>query len=167
VSRASSYGEKQPRLGGSRECSHELQVCRHHALARAARQRASVRHRPSAPPALAGLGVTGPHHRHPAAESQTRARRRDRLAQDRPAKGRVIVYDGFGDPCPEPHGTVAPAFRQDSPGDDADIYDEVDVTETTTFMARESWHRRIARAWLVGRRRRATVAPTWRWRVVE
>jgi hypothetical protein len=64
------------------------------------------------------------------------------LRTDLPFKDHVLVYDGFGGPGGEPHGTVARAFRQDSPGDDADIYAEVDVTETTTFMARESWHPR-------------------------
>jgi hypothetical protein len=61
---------------------------------------------------------------------------------DLPQKDHVLVYDGFGAPGGEPHGTVARAFRQDSPGDAADIYAEVDVTEKTTFMARESWHPR-------------------------
>jgi hypothetical protein len=61
---------------------------------------------------------------------------------DLPLKDHVLVYDGFGAPGGEPHGTVTRAFRQDSPGDAADIYAEVDVTEKTTFMARESWHPR-------------------------
>jgi len=64
------------------------------------------------------------------------------LKTDLPLKDHVLVYDGFGGPGVEPHGTVARAFRQDSPGDAADIYAEVDVTEKTTFMARESWHPR-------------------------
>jgi len=64
------------------------------------------------------------------------------LKTDLPQKAHVLVYDGFGGPGAEPHGTVTRAFRQDSPGDAADIYAEVDVTETTTFMARESWHPR-------------------------
>jgi hypothetical protein len=37
---------------------------------------------------------------------------------------------------------VLRSFRQDSPGDAADIIAEVDVSSTTTFMARESWHPR-------------------------
>jgi hypothetical protein len=64
------------------------------------------------------------------------------LKTDLPQKNHVLVYDGFGGPGLEPHGAVARAFRQDSPGDAADIYAEVDVTEQTTFMARESWHPR-------------------------
>ncbi|HEX2689879.1 MAG TPA: hypothetical protein VHN14_24840 [Kofleriaceae bacterium] len=59
-----------------------------------------------------------------------------------PLKDHVLAYDGSGGPGDKPHGTVVRAFRQDSPGDDADIYAEVDVTETTTFIARESWHPR-------------------------
>ncbi|HEU4734295.1 MAG TPA: hypothetical protein VFT22_40665 [Kofleriaceae bacterium] len=61
---------------------------------------------------------------------------------DQPQKDLVLAYDGFGAPGGPPHGTVTRAFRQDSPGDAADIYAEVDVTGTTTFMARESWHPR-------------------------
>jgi hypothetical protein len=64
------------------------------------------------------------------------------LRTDQPLKDHVLAYDGFGGPGGEPHGTVVRAFRQDSPGDAADIYAEVDVTEPTTFMARESWHPR-------------------------
>jgi hypothetical protein len=64
------------------------------------------------------------------------------LKTDLPLKDHVLVYAGSGAPGGEPHGTVTRAFRQDSPGDAADIYAEVDATETTTFMARESWHPR-------------------------
>lgn len=64
------------------------------------------------------------------------------LTTDLPLKDHVLAYDGFGGPGAEPHGTVARAFRQDSPGDAADIYAEVDVTQKTTFLARESWHPR-------------------------
>jgi hypothetical protein len=61
---------------------------------------------------------------------------------DQPMKDRVLAYDGSGGPSGPPHGTVTRAFRQDSPGDAADIYAEVEVTAPTTFMARESWHPR-------------------------
>jgi hypothetical protein len=64
------------------------------------------------------------------------------LRTDLPFKNHVLVYAGFGAPGAEPHGTVTRAFRQDSPGDAADIYAEVDATEKTTFMVRESWHPR-------------------------
>jgi hypothetical protein len=59
-----------------------------------------------------------------------------------PLEDRVLAYDGSGGPGGQPHGTVVRAFRHDSPGDAADIYAEVDVTQRTTFMARESWHPR-------------------------
>jgi hypothetical protein len=64
------------------------------------------------------------------------------LKGEQPRKDQFLAYDGSGGPGPAPHGTVVRAFRQPSPGDDADIYAEVDVTETTTFVVRESWHPR-------------------------
>jgi len=64
------------------------------------------------------------------------------LKTDLPLKDHVLAYAGSGAPGGERHGTVTRAFRQDSPGDAADIYAEVDVTEKTTFVARESWHPR-------------------------
>ena len=67
------------------------------------------------------------------------------LRGEQPLKDRVLAYDGSQSPGGRggpPHGTVLRAFRQDSPGDAADIYAEVDATEPTTFMARESWHPR-------------------------
>jgi hypothetical protein len=64
------------------------------------------------------------------------------LKGDQPLEDRVLAYAGSGGPGPAPRGTVVRAFRQPSPGDAADIYAEVDVTETTTFMVRESWHPR-------------------------
>ena len=64
------------------------------------------------------------------------------LKSDQPTKDRVLAYQGSGGASGPPHGRVVRAFRQDSPGDAADIYAEVDATETTTFMARESWHPR-------------------------
>jgi hypothetical protein len=64
------------------------------------------------------------------------------LRSDDALKDRVLAYDGSGGHGEPPHGTVTRSFRQDSPGDQADIYAEVDVTGSTTFMARESWHPR-------------------------
>src|SRR5262249_12612227 len=55
---------------------------------------------------------------------------------------RVLAYDGFGGPGDAPDATVLKAFRQDSPGDEADIAAEVDVHKPSTFVARESWHPR-------------------------
>jgi hypothetical protein len=59
-----------------------------------------------------------------------------------PLHDRVLAYAGSGGPGGPPHGTVVRSFRQDSPGDAADLYAEVDATAPTTFMARESWHPR-------------------------
>jgi len=64
------------------------------------------------------------------------------LKTDQPLKDRVLAYAGSAGPDLEPHGTVARAFRQDSPGDAPDMVAEVDATAPTTFMARESWHPR-------------------------
>ena len=55
---------------------------------------------------------------------------------------RVRAYAGSGGPGEPPNGAVGRAFMQDSPGDAADVYAEVDATTPTTFMARMSWHPR-------------------------
>jgi hypothetical protein len=57
-------------------------------------------------------------------------------------RDRVLAYHGFGQPGEPPRGTVRRAWRQDSPGDLADLVAEVEVTAPTTFMFRESWHPR-------------------------
>ncbi|HEY0480210.1 MAG TPA: hypothetical protein VGD37_21965, partial [Kofleriaceae bacterium] len=59
-----------------------------------------------------------------------------------PLENRVLAYPGSGGAGGPPHGSVVRSFRQDSPGDAADLYAEVDATATTTFVARESWHPR-------------------------
>ena len=64
------------------------------------------------------------------------------LKTDMPLKDRVLVYNGFGERTGPPMGTTLRSWRQDSPGDEADIVAEVDDTAPTTFMARESWHPR-------------------------
>ncbi|HSR95799.1 MAG TPA: hypothetical protein VLM79_01960 [Kofleriaceae bacterium] len=65
------------------------------------------------------------------------------LKTDQPLSDRVLAYAGSGGPSgAPPHGSVLRASRQDSPGDAPDIVADVDVTERTTFMARESWHPR-------------------------
>ncbi len=61
---------------------------------------------------------------------------------EQPMKDEVLAYDGFGGPGPEPHGRTLRSWRQDSPGDDADIVAELDVEAPTTFTIRESWHPR-------------------------
>lgn len=61
---------------------------------------------------------------------------------DLPLKNRHLAYAGFGNPGGEPAGKTLRSWRQDSPGDEADINAEIEVTATTTFVARESWHPR-------------------------
>jgi hypothetical protein len=79
----------------------------------------------------------------PAGTKRTvRAAALDWFRTDQPLHDRVLAYAGSGGPGGPPHATVARAFRQDSPGDAADIYAIVDATAPTTVMARESWHPR-------------------------
>ncbi len=59
-----------------------------------------------------------------------------------PMKDEVLAYAGSGGPGARAKGRTLRAWRQDSPGDDADIVAEVDVEATTTFVVRESWHPR-------------------------
>ncbi len=61
---------------------------------------------------------------------------------DLPLKNRHLAYAGYGNPGPEPAGRTLRSWRQDSPGDEADINAEIEVTAPTTFVARESWHPR-------------------------
>jgi hypothetical protein len=65
------------------------------------------------------------------------------LKSDLPLSDHVLAYDGYGTAGQAPDAKVIRAFRVDpSPGDSADIYAEVEVTQRSTFMARESWHPR-------------------------
>jgi hypothetical protein len=66
----------------------------------------------------------------------------DWLRTDLPLHDHVLAYAGSGGPGDDPQGRVVRGFRQDSPGDAADIYAEVEATAPTTFMVRESWHPR-------------------------
>ncbi len=59
-----------------------------------------------------------------------------------PLENRHLVYAGHGQPGVEPAGTTLRSWRQDSPGDEADIVAEVETTALTTFVFRESWHPR-------------------------
>ena len=59
-----------------------------------------------------------------------------------PLQDKVLAYDGFGGVGPAPHGHTIRAWRQDSPGSDADIVAEVQADAPTTFVIRESWHPR-------------------------
>jgi hypothetical protein len=92
-----------------------------------------------APGLVSAVQVTGVLPRDP---DRAKADAIDWLKSDQPLEDHVLAYAGSGGPGELPNGSVSRAFRQDSPGDAADIYAEVDVTETTTFMARESWHPR-------------------------
>ncbi len=64
------------------------------------------------------------------------------LRSELPPKNRHLVYNGWGGKTEEPKATVKRSWRQDSPGDAADIVAEIEVTQATTFVARESWHPR-------------------------
>ena len=59
-----------------------------------------------------------------------------------PVENKVLAYVGSGTAGPPPQGKTLRAWRQDSPGDDADIVAEVEATGPTTFWVHESWHPR-------------------------
>ena len=64
------------------------------------------------------------------------------LKSDMPLKSQIMAYVGSGTAGPPPQGKTLRAWRQDSPGDDADIVAEVEATAPTTFWVHESWHPR-------------------------
>lgn len=64
------------------------------------------------------------------------------LKSDMPMLSQVMAYVGSGSAGPPPQGKTLRAWRQDSPGDDADIVAEVETTGPTTFWVHESWHPR-------------------------
>jgi len=64
------------------------------------------------------------------------------LRSDDPYKDRHKAYAGHGPAGAPPDAKVLRAWRQDSPGDEADIVAEVEVASPSTFVARESWHPR-------------------------
>lgn len=59
-----------------------------------------------------------------------------------PLENRHLAYAGSGPKTEPPAGKTLRSWRQDSPGDEADIVAEVEVTAPTTFVIRESWHPR-------------------------
>lgn len=59
-----------------------------------------------------------------------------------PLEDRVLAYGETAVGHRPPSGQTLRAWRQDSPGDAADIVAEVEATAPTTFMFRESWHPR-------------------------
>lgn len=66
----------------------------------------------------------------------------DWLKTDMPKKDHVLAYAGFGDAGRPAAGKTISATYQDSPGDEPDIVADVEATEPTTFVIRESWHPR-------------------------
>jgi len=66
----------------------------------------------------------------------------DWLRSEHPTANEVMAYDGYGNAGDAPAGRVLRWWRQDSPGDEADIVAEVQVDQPTTFVIRESWHPR-------------------------
>ena len=78
----------------------------------------------------------------PAKKTEARAAAIAWLRTELPTKNRHLVYDGNGGKTAEPAARVKRSWRQDSPGDEADIVAEIEVTAPTTFVARESWHPR-------------------------
>lgn len=84
-----------------------------------------------------------------AARAGTEVRKRaiEWLKSDDAYADKLLAYPDydFGRRCgpgPAPDAKVLRAFRQDSPGDAADILAEVDVAAPTVFVVRESWHPR-------------------------
>ena len=61
---------------------------------------------------------------------------------DMPLRDQVLAYIGSGGAGPPPAGKTLKSWRQDSPGDDADIVAEVEADAPTTFVVHESWHPR-------------------------
>jgi hypothetical protein len=59
-----------------------------------------------------------------------------------PTANQVLAYVGSGTVGPPPQGRTLRAWRQDSPGNDADIVADVEATAPTTFWVHESWHPR-------------------------
>jgi hypothetical protein len=64
------------------------------------------------------------------------------LKSEMPLNNQVEAYVGSGTSGPPPQGKTLRAWRQDSPGDDADIVADVEAQAPTTFWVHESWHPR-------------------------
>ncbi len=76
------------------------------------------------------------------ADTEVRKKAIEWLRSDDAYADKVLAYDGYAQPGPAPDAIVLRSFWQDSPGDAADIYAEVDVAKPSTFIARTSWHPR-------------------------
>ena len=59
-----------------------------------------------------------------------------------PLEDQILAYAGSGTAGGPPQGRTIRSWRQDSPGDQADIVAEVDDKGPTTFWVHESWHPR-------------------------
>jgi hypothetical protein len=66
----------------------------------------------------------------------------DWIKGELPIKDQVFAYKGFGDRTDPPDAKTLRSWRQDSPGDEADIVAEVEANKPSTFVIRESWHPR-------------------------
>ncbi|MFT3693560.1 MAG: hypothetical protein QM831_10505 [Kofleriaceae bacterium] len=64
------------------------------------------------------------------------------LKSDMPIKSQIMAYVGSGSAGNPPQGKTLRAYRQDSPGNEADIVADVETTGPTTFWVHESWHPR-------------------------
>ncbi|MDX2094230.1 MAG: hypothetical protein SFX73_40740 [Kofleriaceae bacterium] len=64
------------------------------------------------------------------------------MKTEMPLENRHLAYEGSGPKTAPPQGKTLRAWRQDSPGEQADIVAEIEVTGPTTFVIRESWHPR-------------------------
>ncbi|MDQ3299926.1 MAG: YfhO family protein [Myxococcota bacterium] len=84
------------------------------------------------------------------AGTPTRKAALDWLRGELPYANHHLAYAGHGAAGAAPDAKIVRAWRQDSPGDDADIVAEVDATKPSTLVARESWHPRW-RAYVDGR----------------
>jgi hypothetical protein len=59
-----------------------------------------------------------------------------------PLDDQILAYAGSGTATGKPAGRTLKSWRQDSPGDQADIVAEVENTGPTTYWVHESWHPR-------------------------
>jgi len=64
------------------------------------------------------------------------------MQSDMPMKDQILAYAGSGSATGKPQGHTIKSWRQESPGDQADIVAEVDNTGPTTYWVHESWHPR-------------------------
>lgn len=85
------------------------------------------------------VGVLPPGYRH---DEPGHKKALEWIKSDQPLKDEVLAYEGSDGMRAPIGGRTLRAWRQDSPGDDADIVADVEVQTETTFAIRESWHPR-------------------------